>query len=80
VALIECGNLQFDSALRVPLSSLDQPSEMIGRRAAHLALRLVEADDHLRPMAILLEPELVARSSTRKESHQPPPRPFIRVG
>jgi len=29
VALIGCGNLQFDSSLRVPLSSVDQRSKMI---------------------------------------------------
>lgn len=70
IALIGCGNLQYDSLLRVPLSSVDQRSEMIGRRAAELAIRLVSADARFRPKAILLEPTLIIRDSTRKRHPQ----------
>ena len=70
IALIGCGNLQYDSLLRVPLSSVDQRSEMIGRRAAELAIRLVSADARFRPKAILLEPTLIVRDSTRKRHPQ----------
>jgi LacI family transcriptional regulator len=68
IALIGCGNLQFDSILRIPLSSVDQRSEMIGRRAAELAVRLLTAEKRPRPKAILLEPTLVVRDSTRSSA------------
>ena len=66
IALIGCGNLSFNSSLRVPLSSVDQRSVVIGQRAAQLAVSLVHADAGLRPKAILLEPTLVIRHSTNR--------------
>jgi LacI family transcriptional regulator len=66
IALIGCGNLRFDDALRVPLSSIDQKSEMIGQRAGRLAISLVEAESPLPPKAIFLEPKLVVRESTKR--------------
>lgn len=71
IALVGCGNLHFDSALRVPLTSIDQRSEMIGQRAARLALSLVEAEPPLRPKTILLEPKLVIRESTKRGRFRP---------
>jgi LacI family transcriptional regulator len=76
VAVIGCGNLPFNSSLRVPLSSVDQRSGVIGRRAAELAVSLVQADVGLRPKAILLEPTLVIRRSTNKTKSQAPSRPL----
>lgn len=78
IALIGCGNLPFNSLLRVPLSSVDQRSGVIGRRAAELAVSLVHADVGLRPKAILLDPTLVIRrSTTRRNSKRGlrPPKP-----
>lgn len=66
IAVIGAGNLQFDDTLQVPLSSIDQRSEILGQRAAQLAIRLVNARVQLRPKAILLEPSLVIRKSTEK--------------
>jgi LacI family transcriptional regulator len=68
IALIGCGNLPFNSSLRVPLSSIDQRSGAIGRRAAELAVSLVRVDVRLRPKAILLEPTLVIRRSTTRRN------------
>jgi LacI family transcriptional regulator len=68
IALIGCGNLPFNSWLRVPLSSVDQRSGVIGRRAAELAVSLVHADVGLRPKAILVEPTLVIRRSTARRN------------
>jgi LacI family transcriptional regulator len=69
IALIGCGNLHFDGILRTPLSSVDQRSEMIGRRSAELSIRLLSADNRPRPKAILLEPTLVIRDSTKRVAH-----------
>ena len=66
IALIGCGNLHYDSALQVPLSSIDQRSEALGERAAELAIRLVEAQRPIRPKVILLEPNLIVRKSTER--------------
>jgi len=68
VAVIGCGNLKYAELLRVPLSSIDQDSTLIGERAAKLALSLVEAKPPVRPRTILLEPRLVARQSTARGS------------
>lgn len=66
VALVGCSNLHYDPFLRVPLSSVDQQSVAIGRRAARLAISLVESDSKVPPKAILLEPKLIVRESTKR--------------
>jgi LacI family transcriptional regulator len=68
VALIGCGNLPNNDCLRVPLSSIDQHSQMIGQRAAELVLSLIESKQMPRARTIILEPTLVVRSSTQRKS------------
>jgi LacI family transcriptional regulator, galactose operon repressor len=65
IALIGCGNLPNNNSLRVPLSSIDQHSQMIGQRAAELVLNLIESKQVPRARTIILEPTLVIRSSTQ---------------
>lgn len=67
VSVIGCGNLLYNKFVRVPLTSVDQQSNIIGQRAAKLALQLVEADQPVVPKPIYLEPRLVVRASTRKQ-------------
>ena len=65
IAVIGCGNVPFASELRVPLSSIDQSSELIGEHAAKLALSLVESKRRTTsPKAVLMKPKLIARRST----------------
>ena len=72
VAVIGSGNLHYDSELSVPLSSIDQQTELIGKRAARLTLSLLESGMHQRPKDIMLEPQLVVRaSSDRTRSGSP---------
>lgn len=66
VAVIGCGNLHYDAALAVPLSSVDQQSRVIGERTARLALSLIEAKTPQRVRKIVLPPELAVRASTRR--------------
>lgn len=68
IAVIGCGNLPFNSSLRVSLSSVDQRSRAIGQRAALLAVRLVHEDVRIRPRAILLAPSLIVRQSTGRQN------------
>jgi LacI family transcriptional regulator len=67
IALIGCGNLPNNDCLRVPLSSIDQQSDMIGRRTAELVLNLIEAKQAPRARTIILEPGLMVRSSTQRK-------------
>jgi len=66
IALIGSGNLHFNDALRIPLSSVDQCSEMIGQRAGMLAMDLIEAKSTPGPKKVFLAPKVVARESTNR--------------
>ncbi len=66
VALIGSANLHFDDALRVPLSTVDQCSEMIGQRAAMLAINLIETKTSTAPKTVFLTPKIVVRDSTKR--------------
>jgi LacI family transcriptional regulator len=67
IALIGCGNDPINAYLRVPLSSIDQNSQMIGQRAAELVISLIESKQRPRARTIILEPALVVRASTQRK-------------
>ena len=67
VAVVGCGNIYHAPFLRVPLSSIDQNSSVIGENAAQLALSLVGLKKPVPPRSILLESRLVARASTLRK-------------
>jgi LacI family transcriptional regulator len=67
IAVIGCGNLHYDAALRIPLSSMDQKSETIGRRTAEILLSMLESKVSPKPRSVILEPSLVIRASTMKK-------------
>lgn len=69
IALIGCGNLRYSSALRVPLSTVDQDCEVMGERAAAIALDLV-ARKPVAAKTVLLEPRLIVRESTLRNSQK----------
>lgn len=63
IALIGFDDISFASAAAVPLSTIRQPSRMIGRTA--LRILLEECDDaELIPRQTVFQPELVVRRST----------------
>jgi LacI family transcriptional regulator len=64
VAIIGCGNVLYASALRVPLSSVNQESETMGERAAKMVLELVNAAGKSEPREVSLRPEVVPRASS----------------
>jgi LacI family transcriptional regulator len=69
LAVIGCGNVSYSDFLRVPLSSVDQGSETIGKRAAALALKLAgKKRGQPEPKHELVEPYLVARASSQRLS------------
>jgi LacI family transcriptional regulator len=69
VAIVGCGNVTYADFLRIPLTSVDQKSDEIGRRAAKLALSVLENPPN-RMKQIVLTPTLVARASTRRSKHR----------
>lgn len=75
IAVVGCGNLSYSDLLRVPLSSVDQRTETIGRRAAALAIRLAESKVSTNPKSVLVEPTLVVRASSSRITAMPPPVP-----
>jgi len=66
IAVIGCGNLHFDSSLRVALSSIDQQSHLIGKHAGEVLLEIFKSKKPPAARTIVLEPTLVARASTRR--------------
>jgi LacI family transcriptional regulator len=64
IAVIGCGNVRYSQFLRVPLSSVDQKSSEIGRRAGSLALELIASETEQEPIGVRFEPSVVARAST----------------
>ena len=70
VAVVGCGNLLYSDFLRVPLSSVDQNSKMIGKIAATLALKLADQKTEVRPKSSLVTPQLMVRASTLRKPAQ----------
>lgn len=69
IALFGCGNLLYSEMLRVPLSTMDQSSSLVGTRAAELALSLIKKSDSGPVEPIYFEPVLIARASSAKRSN-----------
>jgi len=71
IAIVGCGNLHFDSSLRIPLSSIDQHTQSIGQHAGEIVLKLISAKDPLAPQCVILEPSLIIRASTQRNKAMP---------
>jgi len=63
IAFVGCGNVRYSGYLRIPLSSIDQSTGLLGEQAGKLALELIKnratAAKHIR-----LKPTLVVRASS----------------
>jgi len=70
IAIIGCGNLSYSDFLRVPLSSIDQSSQLIGEGAATMALALAKSHKAAKSKSIVILPELIVRRSSQRV---PPP-------
>jgi LacI family transcriptional regulator len=68
LAIIGCGNLHYDDALSVPLSSINQHSRRIGQEAARIALAILSSKIPPKPEIVILQPELAARRSTQRRA------------
>lgn len=66
IAVIGSGNLYYGAELRVPLSSIDQETHLIGERAARLILSLIDGEKGMKPKSHIIQPHLVVRASTQR--------------
>jgi LacI family transcriptional regulator len=66
VSVVGCGNLSYSDFLRVPLTSVDQGSENIGKSAADLALKIARKKGPQRPKTQLITPHIVVRASSQR--------------
>jgi len=67
IAIIGAGNVHYSDLLRVPLSTVDQSSSLIGERAAELLLQCIDAKTVAVPQRIFLAPRLIVRDSSRRQ-------------
>lgn len=63
IAFVGCGNVRYSDYLRIPLSSIDQSTAMLGEQAGNLVLDLIR-DRTSPPRHLRLEPKLVVRASS----------------
>ena len=64
VAIVGYDDIAFAAAATVPLTSVRQPRELLGRTAAELLLEEIEAPDRHIHRQVQFSPELVVRAST----------------
>ncbi|WP_263409958.1 LacI family DNA-binding transcriptional regulator [Terriglobus tenax] len=65
IAIVGCGNFRYAQYLRVPLTSVDQSTEQIGRTAGEEVIRLLD-DPESASRSTLIEPHLRVRESSWK--------------
>jgi len=63
IAFVGCGNFRYAHYLQVPLTSVDQCTEKLGKAAGELALRLVDEHEQT-AVSVIVEPRLVVRASS----------------
>jgi LacI family transcriptional regulator len=68
IAVVGAGNVHYSDFLAVPLTTVDQGTSEIGKRAANLLLERIASKRSLRPRKVLIVPKLVVRKSTSRSS------------
>jgi LacI family transcriptional regulator len=63
IAFVGCGNVRYSDHLRIPLSSMDQSTGLLGSHAGWLALDMMSSRFH-GPKNIRVAPALVVRASS----------------
>ena len=63
IAFVGCGNVRYSDYLRIPLSSIDQSTALLGKHAGELALDLIQKRSSA-PKKIRVEPSLIVRASS----------------
>lgn len=63
IALVGCGNVRYSDYLRIPLSSVDQSTTLLGKHAGDLAIESM-GETPSRPKKLRVAPTLVIRASS----------------
>ncbi len=71
IAVVGAGNVHNSDFLAVPLTTVDQGTAEIGKRAANLLLERIGEKRVQRPRKVLIEPRLVVRQSTARSDRNP---------
>jgi LacI family transcriptional regulator len=67
LALVGYDDIDFASATVVPLTSIRQPSDLIGQTAVDLLVEHLEAEPGMaHPREVVFQPELIVRESSRR--------------
>ena len=74
IAIVGYDDIDFAAAAAVPLSSVRQPRQLIGRTAAQLLLEEATGQDGHQHRQVIFEPELEIRRSSQG-GPRPPRRP-----
>jgi LacI family transcriptional regulator len=64
IAFVGCGNVRYSHYLRVPLSSVDQSTSLLGKHAGELVLDLIRQKSSV-PKKVRLQPTLIVRASSQ---------------
>jgi len=67
IAIIGAGNVHYSDLLRVPLSTVDQSSSLIGEKAAELLSERMESKKPLPVELVFIPPRLVLRESSNRK-------------
>lgn len=66
VAVVGAGNVHYSDLLRVPLTTVDQSSLLLGQTAAELLLQAFDAKTAPVPRRIMFSPRLIVRESSQR--------------
>ena len=67
IAIVGAGNVHYSDLLRVPLSTVDQSSTLIGERAAELLSERMQSKKPMPVETVFIPPKLVLRESTNRQ-------------
>jgi LacI family transcriptional regulator len=66
IEVVGAGNLHYSDILRVPLSTIDLNSRLVGERAAELLIQRLHSSEPLPPEQVVIPFELIPRESSRQ--------------
>jgi LacI family transcriptional regulator len=67
IAVIGAANMHYSDMLRIPLSTVDQGTEAMGKQAASILLDCMSATAPLAPRQLTVPPRLIIRESSRRK-------------
>ncbi|MDI5938466.1 MULTISPECIES: LacI family DNA-binding transcriptional regulator [unclassified Micromonospora] len=77
IAIVGYDDIEYAAAAAVPLSSVRQPREQLGRTAAQLLLEEVDNAGQHQHRHVVFQPELVVRESSARPARRRPRQPSI---